>query len=110
MMRMSMSIGAHQYEITTDHSASSYGQPVVLRDGELTNLTAEYSADECHCSALGLLADIAGIHNGPATRTALDTLAAELYPHGIRSGAACDAVIAEFRKRGAAMRAAEDAE
>jgi hypothetical protein len=103
-----MRIGKREYVATNDHAASSYGQPVVLQDGELTDIGCTYATDECHCYALRLLADMAGIHNGPATRTALDNLSAELYPQGVRTGAECDAVIVEFRKRGAAMRAAEE--
>jgi hypothetical protein len=37
----------HVYTLTTEHSASSYGQPVVLRNGELTNYRSQVSHHGC---------------------------------------------------------------
>lgn len=98
-----------EYEITTEHAASSHGHPVLLRNGELTDLPVEYEADESPLpSALDLLADCAGIWGGPQTRRELERLADEMLADVENpNGADCDRVIAEFKRR---KESAEEAE
>jgi len=98
-MKTALTIDGKAIEITTDHAASSYSQPVVLVDGELTNVPAAHEADECGCNVLDMLADAAGVWTGPASRRALHSLAAEMFS-GPLTGADYDAVIAEFKRRG----------
>jgi len=88
-------------EVTTEHAASSHGQPVVLVNGELSNWPVEYEPDKCSCNILDMLADEQGIHNGWRTRSALrqlkDKLFRELRVENPR-GVAYDTVIDEFIK------------
>ena len=106
-MRLTLKIGRHEYTITTDHSASSYGIPVVLRDGELSDIIAEYEADEPDMpTALDLLADAAHVWGGPATRRALADYAAAHLPED-PTGADYDRILGEFVAEGQRRRAAE---
>ncbi len=98
-MRTTTTINNQRIEITTEHPASSHGIPIVLVDGELTDVPVEHEPDYCHCTALDLLADAAGIHTGPRSRRALHELAAELYPDGPQTGAQCDRVIRTAQRR-----------
>jgi hypothetical protein len=103
-MTVTLNYGQHTLTITTDHGASSYGQPVVCIDGDLTDIPVSYEPDEPYIpSALQQLADAAGIWEGVYTRVRLEHLADEMYPDGISTGAQADAVIAEFRRQGAAL-------
>ena len=92
-------LGATRVEVTTEHATSNHGLPVVLVDGTVTDTPAEYRPDPCGCTALDLLADAAGIHDGPETRRELHELAAVMLPENPR-GADYDAVLDEFRTRG----------
>lgn len=67
-----------EFCITTEHSASSYGQPVVLVDGELTNIVPEVEFSTSERSPLDHIADAWGIHKGWYTRSKLHTLADNL--------------------------------
>jgi hypothetical protein len=77
---------------------------VVLVNEELTDdvRVVEYDPDESYCpSILDMLADNAGIHNGPRTRRDLYTLQAEMIGSIVQpNGADYDRVIAEFIRRG----------
>ena len=97
-MKITVKIDERDIEITTEHSASSYNQPIVLVDGELTDFQAHYERDECGCSILGLLADAAGVWGGRHTREKLLELSAEMLPEN-PTGADYDKVIAEFKRR-----------
>jgi hypothetical protein len=97
-MRTTLTIGKHKYCVSTDHSASSRGLPVVLRDGEVTKIRATHEADEpdtwaiVQQVALGRaedgadarrvailgLAGLAGVLPGPTIVAALAALAAEM--------------------------------
>ena len=98
-METTITINGHIYTATTERAESSYGQPVVLRDGEITDLRATHRENECNCTILGLLADRAKIWTGPATRRALSALSDEMYPDGPTCGADYDRIIAEFAAR-----------
>ena len=106
-MKVTVTIGRHTYTITTEHSASSYGLPVCLRDGELTDIRAEYEGDEpVMPSVLDLLADAAGVWGGAQTRRKLAEYAqAHLPEHP--TGADYDRVIAAWTAEGERMRFAE---
>ncbi len=97
-------LNGHHIEVTTEHSASSYGHPVVLVDGHLADVAVEYYPDECNCTPLTLLADQAGICHGGETRRQLRLLAEELYPQAWRedtlTGLEIEHVICEFKRRG----------
>lgn len=108
-MTATITYNRHTITITTEHAASSYGLPVVLLDGQLTDISVEYTPAEPECpSALEQLATMAHVHDGRRTRKDLSTLADELCPEGIRSGADADRVVAEFQRRGREMRATEE--
>ena len=100
-MRMTMHVGGHEYTVTTDHASSSYGIPVVLRNGEITDIQAEYTADEAAtCHPLDGLAEAAGVWGGWRTREALHALAGEMLAEVERPrGEDYDRVIAEFQRR-----------
>ncbi len=98
-MNAKLMIDGRQVIITNEHATSSYGLPVVLVDGEITDIGVEYEADRCECNILDMLADAAGIHNGPRTRRALRSLADEMLPDNPRGGD-YDPVIDEFVRRG----------
>jgi hypothetical protein len=99
MMRATISFHGTSIEITTDHAASSYGQPVVLIDGELTDIAVEYEADEPAIpTVLDRLADAAGVWAGPETRRQLAMLGDQMLAdieHA--TGADYDHVIAAFQ-------------
>lgn len=103
--------GGREITITTDHSASSYGQPVVTINGKLADIEVDYTPPVTPDmpSLIDQIADLANIWGGGATRRALAALVEEMYPDGLTSGADGDKVIAEFQRRGAEMRAAEEA-
>ena len=100
-MKLTMQIDGHEYTATTEHATSSHGIPVVLRDGEITDIRAEYTADDTTSShPLDLLAEAAGVWGGWRTREALHDLAGEMLaevPQPV--GADYDRVIAEFQRR-----------
>ena len=100
-MKLTMQIDGHEYTATTEHASSSHGIPVVLRDGEITDIQAEYTADEAAtCHPLDSLAEAAGVWGGWRTREALHALAGEMLaevPQPV--GADYDRVIAEFQRR-----------
>lgn len=99
-MYAKIEINGQEIEITNEHSASSYGRPVVLLGGELMGDVAEYRPDvPAVRSTLDLLADSAGVWTGERTRNRLAALAAEMIPENPR-GADFDKVIAEFTRRG----------
>ena len=62
-MKATLTIGERVFTITTDFPSSSYGQPVVLCDGQITDIGVVYEPNECGCNVLDMLADAAGIHN-----------------------------------------------
>lgn len=99
-MKMNYTHDGYSIEITTEHSSSSNGQPVLLSDGRLTETVVEYEPDDCSCTILGMLADVRGIHDGPKTRRQLSRLADDLQL-SVLSGTDCDRVIAEFQRRAA---------
>ena len=100
-MKLTMQIDGHEYTATTEHASSSHGIPVVLRDGEITDIRAEYTADDTPTShPLDLLAEAAGVGGGWRIREALHALAGEMLaevPQPV--GADYDRVIAEFQRR-----------
>jgi hypothetical protein len=100
-MKLTMRIDGHEYTATTEHSASSHGLPVVLCDGELTDIRAEFTADDTPtCHPLDHLAEAAGVWSGWRTREALHALASEMLAEVERPcGADYDRVIAEFQRR-----------
>ena len=100
-MKLTMQIDGHEYTITNEHASSSYGIPVVIRNGEITDIQAEYTADEAAtCHPLDLLAEAAGVWGGWRTREALHALAGEMLAEVERPvGADYDRVIAEFQRR-----------
>jgi hypothetical protein len=100
-MKLTMQIDGHEYTATTEHASSSHGIPVVLRDGRLTDIRAEYTADDTPTShPLDILAEAAGVWCGPRTREALHDLAGEMLAEVKRPvGADYDRVIAEFKRR-----------
>ncbi len=104
-MKATFSRDGHEYCLTTEHAASSHGRPVLLSDGELTDVLVEYLADEVRMpAALELLADAAGIWGGPETRRRLEALADEILSGKENpNGADYDRVIAEFQARGEKM-------
>jgi len=105
-MRIELKVDGRDIAVTTEHAASSYGQPVVLVDGELTDIVATDRGEQSEDAhpihdALDALADNAGIHDGPQTRLALHNLAGELGdPAGV-NGRMLDRTIEEFQRRGA---------
>lgn len=101
-MELSTTINGQVITITTDHAASSYGNPVVLIDAELTDIQAQYAPDECECNVLDLLANAAGIWGGGQTRRELRALADEMLGEN-PTGVNYDAVITEFARRGAEL-------
>jgi hypothetical protein len=123
-MRTTIKIGKHEYTATTEHSASCYGLPVVLRDGEITDLHAEHIADEydpvsvmidyvlsgeypyaAAWTATVALARLANIHiGGQATLSALRALVDDMP-----DATAPQAIVDEFFRRGKILRAAEEA-
>ena len=100
-MKVKLNYLGHEIMVTTEHEGASYYGPIVLIDGALTALAAEYEGDVTP-TLLDLVADAAGIWRGPATRHALADLAAELFPRGLECGADADRVVSEFRARQAA--------
>ena len=100
-MKLTMQIDGHEYTATTEHASSSHGIPVVLRDGEITDIQAEYTADDAPtCHPLDILAEAAGVWGGWRTREALHALAGEMLAEVERPvGADYDRVIAEFKRR-----------
>jgi hypothetical protein len=100
-MKLTLKLGGNEYTVTTEHSTSSHGIPVVLRDGEITDIQAEYTADEAAtCHPLDSLAEAAGVWCGPRTREALHDLAGEMLAEVERPrGEDYDRVIAEFQRR-----------
>jgi hypothetical protein len=103
-MKAQVTIGGREITITTEHSASSYGLPVVLIDGELTNLPATFEHEPGQTTALDLLADRAGIHFGFRTRDALRKAVRERYGEE-PTGTQIDQAIEDFK---AARAAAEE--
>lgn len=97
-MKASITIGEREFTITTDFPSSCHGQPVVLVDGQITDIPVAYEPDECGCNVLDLLANVAGIHDGPVTRRNLHLLADDVLPPD-PYGADYDAVITEFKRR-----------
>jgi len=99
-MRATFSTGRHEYTITTEHAASSYGIPVIIVDGELTDGRVQYSPDEYEPpTVLSILADAAGVWGGPATRRALADYASARLPAN-PGGADYDRIIGEFLAEG----------
>jgi hypothetical protein len=45
-MNVSFSFEGHDFEITTKHSASRYRGPVLLVDGELTDVPVQFDKDD----------------------------------------------------------------
>lgn len=100
-MKATFSTDDHSYEITTEHASSSHGQPVLLSDGQLTDVEVEYEPEFPEPpTALRLLADVAGVWGGPETRRQLHALADEMLA-SVESprGADYDRVIDEFIRR-----------
>ena len=100
-MKMITTIAGQQVEVTTEHAASSYGLPVVLIDGVLTDTQVAYRHEPDTPTVLSLLASQAGIHDGPVTLAALGDLADEMLADvGQPRGEDYDRVIDEFQRRG----------
>lgn len=108
-MILKIKIGRKEYEITTDHAASSYDMPVVLVNGELVDLQVSYERDPVQrVDVLDALADADNVHNGPVTRGRLHDLASEMLSDIAKPTAAdYGRVIATFKARGREMAAAE---
>lgn len=109
MASIKLTVGGHDIEITTERSESSYGQPVVVVDGAITDTQAVCDGvlwDHVCDGLLSQMADGAGIHVGPKTRADLRDLAKTLLP-GSPRGADYDRVIDEFRSRGKHLHEAE---
>lgn len=100
-MKLTLKIDGTEYTITNEHATSSHGIPVVLRDGEITDIQAEYTADEAAtCHPLDSLAEASGVWGGWRTREALHALAGEMLAEVSRPcGGDYDRVIAEFQRR-----------
>jgi len=100
-MKIGYIFGGHKHEISTEHPASNYGQPVLLVSGELVG-PVYYEPDEMELpTVLHRLADEAGIWAGLATRRALSELAEKMLAGVERPrGADYDRVIDEFIRRG----------
>lgn len=98
-----------RFEITTEHPAASYGRPVVLVDGTLTDGAPHYEQDAVEQPhPLDVLASAANVHDGPVTRGRLHGLAAAMLAGVERpTGADYDRVISEFTRRGRELAAAE---
>ena len=107
-MKIGYLFGGHKHEITTEHSASSYGAPILLVSGKVVS-EVFYEADEIHHpSILDQLARQAGVWPGPATLSALQDLANEMLADVENPrGADYDRVVDEFIRRGAKMRGEE---
>ena len=103
-MKVAFAFRGYHLEITTDHAASSHGQPVVLSDGRLTDAAVDYVPDDEQPTALDLLADAAGIWAGPQTRRELAAVAETMLsetdaPRGADYDRVIDAFAAEGRRR-----------
>lgn len=109
-MKLSFIHAGRKYEATNEHASSSYGQPVLLVSGALTDVPVRFIADEPERpSALDLLAQAAGIWYGPATRRALHALAEEMLANTEKPrGADLDRVIDEFIRSGNKLRDDEE--
>lgn len=100
-MKATFRTDGYEYELTTEHATSSLGQPVLLSDGQLTDVQIDYQPDTPEApTPLDLLADVAGIWNGPETRRQLAILAQEMLSAIVQpNGADYDTVISEFIRR-----------
>ena len=110
-MRIELTLpDGQQITLTTEHSASSYGQPVVLVNGVVIDAHVNMELDEPELpSALDSMSDDAGIHDGAVTRSALYELTQELAQQPSEGlGAWYDRIISEFKKRGKALREKEE--
>ena len=103
-MKARFSYEGYEFELTTEHAASSHNIPVLLLGGILTNVGVEYKPDEPDTpSVADLLADAAGIWGGSQTRRELADLAAEMLRNVANpQGTDYDRVIEEFERRGKA--------
>lgn len=123
-MHVTVTVEGRTITVTTDHAASSHGLPVVVIDGELTDIPAEYEADagdnRLHSGdpadqvglALGALHRAQGGFAGRRTLDELHALASDMLAN-VPGGAAdvrgehLQAVIDEFARRGREQRGAE---
>lgn len=95
-MICTIQLNNRKIEVTTERAESSYGQPVVLVDGQITDISAMYEADEpddaaameryvearpanAHWAATLALHVYDGGWTGPATLRALSKLHDELW-------------------------------
>jgi len=108
-MKWEWTYNGHRWALTDEHSASSYGQPVLLCDGEPMCQAENTSEDDEPGDIAPILAlwRQQGGFQGARTEAALCDLADAMLPEHY-TGADLDSVLAEFRRRGEALRRADD--